>query len=136
MFTIYANVQTTENDSKAINFRINETSNMGYDFIDTRYRDAGNSYYNPRSSGSSWMFIGDIAYSSNTSYLEIQVNNRGLASTWSTLKSIIGNVTGTSGQYSVSTCSGQFSQYLSNLTKIELNTAGTIRATGIMEVWI
>lgn len=134
LFTLYANIQTASNSSKAVYLRINGQSNSGYDFIDARYRDGSTKYYNPISSGS-FMFIGDVAYSGNTSYLEVTVFNRKITN-WNTLKSVIGNATKTSDDFSISSCSGQFNQSMPSLTKIELNATATIRATGIIEVYV
>lgn len=124
---------STTTTSKSIYFRFNNSNTSGGYAIDARRRDANWSSYNPVPMSSN-VFLGDVAYDGNSSYLEATIINGG---TWHPYKSSIGTATSTSDDYSISACSGQFSHsgLGAQLQSIYIPASQGIQAKGIVQIY-
>lgn len=135
LIKIYLTVKTASlSSSKAINLRFNDQDiSSGY-AIDARCRDDAWSKYNPVTLSAN-LYIGDVAYSGNSSYFEVTVLNGG--DWWHSYKSLVGNATKTSGDYSISSCSGQFkhTDLSQQLTSLHLSLSQGIQAKGIVQIY-
>lgn len=135
LIKIYGFIQTNSvTTSKAIYLRINGKNCSAQYVIDARYRDAKVQYYHRVQNADSDIYIGDVAYSGNTSYFEIIIPNR-QGTAWNCIKSTIGNATKNTDQHSWSCCSGQFEQLITPLTKIELSVSQNVQTRGIIQIY-
>ena len=137
MVKVYLTVLCSDSTtSKAVFLRINDTDCTGNIFeIDARCRDNGFSYYNPESMKPN-IFVGDVAYTGNTSYMEIIIlNKKGVG--WHPFKTVVGNASGTNGKYSLSLCSGQLAHANmdKSLTQLKLITTQGIKVDGILQIF-
>lgn len=107
MIKVYLNASSSSTTTaKAIRMRFNDVNISEGFIIDARYRDDVVQKYNNISQTDN-LFLGDFAYTGNTSYLELIVING--AGNWMSFKSCLSTVTSVTAQYSLSVCSGQFS---------------------------
>lgn len=121
-------------DSRAIDVKLNNTDiTTGYG-IDARRRDGKWDSYNPVDMKVN-VYLGDIAYGGFSSYVDFTIIND--TTEWHTFKSFVSTVTGTSGQYSLSACSGEFQHPNSkqNITQINLCASQGIKAHGILQIY-
>lgn len=122
-------------DSRALNVRLNNTDIIAGYGIDARRRDGNWESYNPVDMKSN-VFLGDIAYGGFSSYVDFTIIND--TTEWHTFKSFVSTVTGTSGQYSLSACSGEFKHPDSrqNITQIDLYASqGIQKVHGILQIY-
>ena len=135
LIKIYLTVKTASlSSSKAINLRFNDQDITSGYAIDARHRDDKWADYNPVTLSTN-LFIGDVAYSGNSSYFEVTVINGG--DWWHSYKSSVGNATKTEGEYSISSCSGQFkhTNLAQELTSLHLSLSQGMQAKGIIQVY-
>lgn len=129
-FKVWTSELTT---TKATYLRLNDTNSDGGYAIDARRRDDTWESYNPVNFTTN-IFLGDIAYSGNTSYMELTIINGG---TWHSFKNVMSNVTSTKAQYTLSVCSGQFSHsdVGKTLSSLKLIASQGIQAQGIIQIY-
>lgn len=140
LIKIYLTVKTASlSKSKDINLRFNDQDISSEYAIDARCRDDAWSKYNPVTLSAN-LYIGDVAYSGNSSYFEVTVINGGDINGgdwWHSYKSFVGNATRTEGEYSISSCSGQFkhTNLAQELTSLHLSLSQGMQAKGIIQVY-
>lgn len=136
MIKFYFNVKTSNiTGAKAVYLRLNNTNIANGYIVDARCRDGAFTKYNNITSTNN-VFLGDVAYTGHSSYIECTVVcSRGNG--WHTFKSSVGSVSNEADKNSLSTCSGQFSLSNANtqLTSIHLIAAQGIKVTGIVQIY-
>lgn len=135
LIKIYLTVKTANlSSTKAIYLRFNDQDiSSGY-AIDARHRDDKWSSYNPVNLSTN-IYIGDVAYIVNSSYIEVTVLNGG--NLWHSYKSLVGNATKTDGEYSISSCSGQFNHadLSQQLTSLHLSLSQGGQVKGVVQIY-
>lgn len=122
-------------DNKALYIVLNNENASGLALIDNRFLNTEFSYYNPVST--SKIFMGDIPYKNNTTYLKFEIVKSNDTSLWFTFQSELPVTTINSGQFSQSKCTGQFkhntlNQYINN---IKLEHIRTLQCSGILQIY-
>ena len=124
--------------NKNIELRLNDADITGGYVIDARRREGNWESYNPVSEKKT-LFLGDIPFQGETSFLELTLIN-GQSSTekgWFPFKSVLSSVAATKDQYSLSVASGQFEHpnLGSSLTSIALIVNQGIKALGMIQIY-
>lgn len=136
MIKFYLNARTSDiTTTKAVYLRLNDTNIASGHIVDARCRDGVFTKYNNITNTKN-IFLGDVAYTGHSSYIECTVIcSRGNG--WHSFKSSVGSVSGEADKNSLSACSGQFSLANANtqLTSVRLIAQQGIKVTGIVQIY-